>query len=95
MFCSFLNLAFMEGKSKHKRDEKTLELLAKRVKQLRKDANMNQRQLAFEATLSRAQIGDIETTKANPTISNLAMIAKAFEIPLYELFNFPEDDAEE
>lgn len=86
----------MEGKAKrnHVRDEETLDILAKRLVELRKKAGLSQRQLAFEAGLTDAQIANIEKAKGNPTISILAKIARVLEVSLSELLRAPEEERE-
>ena len=65
--------------------------LAKRIRQLRKVYKMSQEQLAEKADLHPTFIGNIERAEKNPTITSLEKIARAFNIPLTELFTFPDD----
>ena len=83
----------MEGqrKKQFKRDQETLEKFSKRLAELRHRAGLTQRQLAFEAVMTPDQIGRYEKAKANPTISALAALARALEVPIYELLKFPDE----
>lgn len=60
----------------------------KRVRQLRKDQNITQDQLAFESELSREEISRIESGKKNVALETSLALAKGFCIPLKELFDF-------
>jgi transcriptional regulator with XRE-family HTH domain len=69
-------------------DQKGIELLAAQIKKMREGKNYTQRQLAFEAGLSRSQIDRIENGHINPTISTIFAIARTLDVPLAELFQF-------
>lgn len=60
----------------------------KRVKQLRKDQNITQDQLAFESELSREEISRIESGKKNVALETSLALATGFCISLKELFDF-------
>lgn len=74
---------------KYLRDKKIIKLIGKKVKQLREEQNLSQRQLAFETGTSETQIRRIEKGQINTGISTLVAIAKALNIPPKELLNFP------
>jgi transcriptional regulator with XRE-family HTH domain len=57
-----------------------------RLKILRKDRGVTQEDLAFKIGVDRSYMGFIERGEKNPTLKNLAKIAKAFKISLSELF---------
>jgi len=42
--------------------------------------------LAFKAGLDRTYLGGIERGERNPSLKNIAKIAKALEVPVSELF---------
>lgn len=65
---------------------KTIKTISKRIKELRKQKGWTQEQLAFEANLHRAYIGQIERCEKNIGIINLEKIAKALDIKIAELF---------
>lgn len=70
------------------RNEQVITLLGKRIRALRKQQNISQAQLAFEAGVPRVQIGRIERGVFNPTISSINAIANALEVGVKELFDF-------
>ena len=69
-------------------DKKGIELLAEQIKKIRKSKKISQRQLAFEAGISRSQIERIERAQINPTVSTIFAIAKVLDISPAEFFNF-------
>lgn len=69
-------------------DQEGLELLAKRLKELRSEKGLTQEELAYRSEITLSQIARIETVKINPTISTIFKIARTLNVPLSELFNF-------
>ena len=69
-------------------DEEGLQLLAKRLKEIRAEKSISQEELAYRSELTLSQIARIETTKTNPTISTLFKIIRTLEISPSDLFNF-------
>ena len=69
-------------------DEEGLQLLAKRLKEIRAEKVISQEELAYRTELTLSQIARIETTKTNPTISTLFKIIRTLEISPSDLFNF-------
>ncbi|MBO9584382.1 MAG: helix-turn-helix transcriptional regulator [Flavobacterium sp.] len=69
-------------------DQEGLELLAKRLKEIRSEKGISQEELAYRSEITLSQIARIETVRINPTVSTLFKIARTLEIPLSELFNF-------
>lgn len=69
-------------------DEEGLQLLAKRLKEIRAEKDISQEELAYRSELTLSQIARIETTKTNPTISTLFKIIRTLEISPSDLFNF-------
>ena len=69
-------------------DEEGLQLLAKRLKEIRAEKGISQEELAYRSELTLSQIARIETTKTNPTISTLFKIIRTLEISPSDLFNF-------
>ena len=55
------------------------------IKKYRKKKGWTQEQLAFEANLHRAYIGQIERGEKNIGLINLEKIAKAFSVALKEI----------
>lgn len=73
---------------KKKSDKKFLKVLGGRIRALRKQADISQDQLAFEAGIRREQIIRIESGTQNTSVDILKKIADTFEIKLKELFDF-------
>ena len=69
-------------------DEEGLQLLAKRLKEIRSEKGISQEELAYRSELTLSQIARIETSKTNPTISTLFKIIRTLEISPSDLFNF-------
>jgi len=60
--------------------------LGQRIKELRKENNMTQEDLAFKVEVDRSYMGFVERGEKNPTLSTLDKIAKALKVSLPELF---------
>lgn len=73
---------------KYLRDNKIIKLIGEKVKQLREEQNLSQRQLAFETGTSETQIRRIEKGQINTGISTLIAIAKALNIHPRQLLDF-------
>lgn len=69
-------------------DQEGLELLAKRLKEIRAEKGVSQEELAYRSEITLSQIARIETVRINPTVSTIFKIARTLEVPLSELFNF-------
>lgn len=69
-------------------DQEGLQLLAKRLKEIRSEMGLSQEELAYRSDITLSQIARIETVRINPTISTIFKIARTLEVPLSELFNF-------
>jgi len=64
-------------------------LLAQRIKQLRKKANLTQPALATKIGFKDKQVvNNYEINGANPTAFNLVLIAKALNVTIDELLDF-------
>ncbi|RPE06055.1 XRE family transcriptional regulator [Chitinophaga lutea] len=59
-----------------------------RLKELRKSKKVSQEELAFKAGFELSQIGRIERGTINTSISHVAAIATALEVPASDLFLF-------
>ncbi len=63
--------------------------LAKRIRQLRKEANLSQAELASKIGFKDKQVvNNYEINGANPTAYNLVLLAKALNVTLDELLDF-------
>lgn len=60
----------------------------KKLKQLRKVANLSQEDLGKKATIHRTYIGSIERGEQNISIDNIAKLAKALKATPKDLFDF-------
>lgn len=60
--------------------------LGARIRTLRRERRWTQEQLAGKAGLHSTYIGGIERGERNLTLVNLSKLAKAFSVPLGELF---------
>jgi len=61
-----------------------------RVRELRLAKGLSQEELAFRVKIHRTYIGGIERGERNPSLKNIAAIAKALDVTLPELFSFEE-----
>lgn len=62
----------------------------KRVRELRLARNLSQEGLAFKARMHRTYVGGIERGERNPSLKNIAAIAKALGVTLSQLFSFED-----
>lgn len=76
------------GKRTIYRDQKGLELLANRLKTVRKEQGFTQEKLAYESGLALSQIARIELAKINPTASTLFRISRTLGVSPNTLFDF-------
>lgn len=66
-----------------------------KLKELRKEKNISQEQLANELNISRQAISKWESGKAYPDIDNLILLRKIFGVSLDELIMEEEEKVEE
>lgn len=59
-----------------------------RIRELRKSNRMSQEELAFNANISAAHLGQIERAEKSPTLGTIGKLADAFGVPIQELFTF-------
>jgi transcriptional regulator with XRE-family HTH domain len=64
------------------------ERFGERVRKLRQSQGLSQEELAFKAGVHRTYLGGIERGERNPSLNNIASIARALDVPLSELFSF-------
>tara|TARA_R110001592_G_scaffold88299_8_gene260058 strand:- start:3117 stop:3407 length:291 start_codon:yes stop_codon:yes gene_type:complete len=72
-------------------DEEGLKLLGQRLKEIRKQKNMSQEDLADTSGLALSQIGRIERGVINATLSSVFALCRALDIEVAELMNFKLD----
>ncbi len=61
-----------------------------RVRELRRDKQLSQEELAFRAGIHRNYLGGIERGERNPSLKNISAIADALGIDISELFHFKQ-----
>lgn len=67
-----------------------LKKFGSRVKHLRKEQKMTQDEFANLCDLHKNYIGMIERGERNPSLINIEIIAKAFEVTISELMEFED-----
>lgn len=63
-----------------------LKSFGRKVARLRREKGLTQEQLAEHSRLHRTYVGAIERGERNLGLENVAALAKAFQMPLAELF---------
>ena len=61
-------------------------ILARNIKRLRRSKGWSQEDLAYFANLSRNFISLLESSKKNPSITTIELLAKLFDVKLEEFF---------
>ena len=74
-------------KTRQYREQKTLNKIGRRIKQLRQEQNLTQKELAFKCDFEVKQVQRIEYAEVNCSVSHIAAIAKAFKLTLSEFFD--------
>jgi len=59
--------------------------LGKRIRRFRETQKLSQEELAYRAGVHRTYLGGIERGERNPSLKNLAAIAKALNVRLADL----------
>ncbi len=67
------------------RDEQLLALLAKNVRNLRKEMGLSQEELAFQCEIDRTYISKVERGIANPSLLVLFKIANILKVEIKDL----------
>ena len=57
-----------------------------RIRTLRKEKGYSQEELGFKTSLDRTYISGIERGLRNPALKNIAKLAQALDVELFELF---------
>lgn len=68
--------------------KEVLNHIGNRLKELRKEKNLTQRDLAFACGKDPQSIERVENGKSNPTIFYLYELSKALDTPLKDLLDF-------
>lgn len=74
-------------------EEKLAEYIAQNIKQLRQSRNLSQEQLSRLSGVPRPTWSNLESGAANPTVSVLAKVAAALQVPVEELISPPKAQA--
>lgn len=69
-----------------KKEERRLQKLGNRLRQLRKSKGLSQEEFANKSGLHRTYIGSIERGERNVSFLNMCSIAEALNISLSEVF---------
>ena len=64
----------------------------RRVRELRLARGLSQEELAFKVGIHRTYVGGVERGERNPSLKNIASIARALNITLRELFSFEDSE---
>lgn len=62
------------------------QILARNIRRLRLERGWSQEVLAEKSGLHRTYVGDIERLERNVSVDNIEKLAKAFSLPVKELF---------
>lgn len=68
------------------KEEKLIKKFGDRVAELRKQRNLSQEELAWNAGIGDNQVGRIERCEHNPSLKTIIKIAIALEVEVKDLF---------
>ena len=71
----------------YRRDTHLLKQFGQRIRQLRQEKNMTMEDLAYQSGLDYSQISRIERGVTNPSLINIALVARALTVDLRNLFD--------
>jgi transcriptional regulator with XRE-family HTH domain len=63
------------------------EKLWNRIRELRKERNISQEQLAFKSKIHRTYLSSVERGLKNISVENIEKIANALDVEIRDLFN--------
>ncbi len=63
-----------------------------KIRELRLSRGLSQEELAFRSNVHRTYLSGIERGKRNPSLNNIAAIAKALGVTLSQLFSFGDGE---
>lgn len=66
-------------------------MIGDRIRSLRRERQLTVRQLAYRAEVSPAHISQVERDINDPSLDSLRRIAQALGVPLFDLFQQPEE----
>ena len=62
--------------------------LGKRIRELRHEKGISQRELALECEFEKSNVSRLEAGRVNPTYLTLCKVAQALKINVVEIFKF-------
>jgi transcriptional regulator with XRE-family HTH domain len=62
--------------------------VGKRIQKIRSEKKISQQDLAAKCNFEKSNMSRLEAGRANATLSTLAIVSKALEINIIELFKF-------
>lgn len=65
-------------------------MLVLKIKEIRINRGLTQKELSKLSGISESYIGDLERNEKEPTISILCKLAKALKVDIKELFNYED-----
>ena len=71
------------------RDKEAIKLFGSSVRQKRLEKGLSQEELSYQCHIDTRQVGRIERGEINTTISTVFALARALEIEVAHLFDFP------
>lgn len=77
-------------KSEHLRREEVIKAFGIQVRSLREKYDFSQTELSLLSGIAVSYISKIEGGKFNLSLSHIAALGEAFEIPLHELMKFSD-----
>ena len=77
------------------KSEEVLKQFGSRIRTLRKERQLSQRELALATLMEKSTIQRIERGLMNCTIKTLIKLAHALNVEFKSLFDFPKDDLEQ
>ena len=72
-----------------------MENLGGRLRELRKQKGMSQREIATRSGLTNGMISLMETNKVNPTVASLLKVLDAISVPVVEFFQSEPPDQQQ
>ncbi|MBN1787379.1 MAG: helix-turn-helix transcriptional regulator [Sedimentisphaerales bacterium] len=80
----------MENKTFRKPSKEIADILAKNIRELRRERNLSQEKLAELSGLHRTYVGSVERSERNVTLSSLELLAHALDVSVIQLLTLSE-----
>lgn len=62
--------------------------VGQQIQKLRESKGLSQQDLAAKCNFEKSNMSRLEAGRVNPTLSTIDKVAKALEVPVFEIFNF-------